>query len=160
MDTSTPAGERKVYGPFDVDDGRQKLMQSASRFVPAKGEHIQSSELCATCHTLITHALDDDGKVVGELPEQIPYLEWKHSAYAGEKSCQSCHMPVVEGSMQVSSVLGSLPRGGLAPRLPRWQSPDAKDLQYSSTGACRSGFSTRASSHRRPDDSEPHDLYR
>jgi hypothetical protein len=106
MDTSTEAGDRKVYGPFDVDNGRQKLMQSASRFVPAKGEHIQSSELCATCHTLITHALDDDGQVVGELPEQTPYLEWKHSAYAGERSCQSCHMPVVEGSMQVSSVLG------------------------------------------------------
>ncbi len=106
MDTSTASGERQVYGPFDVDNGRQKLMQSASRFLPARGDHIQSSELCATCHTVITHALDDDGKVVGELPEQTPYLEWKHSAFAGEKSCQSCHMPVVEGAMQVSSVLG------------------------------------------------------
>jgi hypothetical protein len=106
MDTSTGEGERKVYGPYDVDQGRQRLMQSASRFVPAKGEHIQSSELCATCHTLITHALDDNGDVVGELPEQTPYLEWKHSAYAGEKSCQTCHMPEVEGAMQVSSVLG------------------------------------------------------
>ena len=106
MDTTTAEGERRAYGPYDVDKGRQKLMQSASRFLPAQGEHIQGSELCATCHTLITHALDDEGNVVGELPEQTPYLEWKHSAYAGEKSCQSCHMPEVEGAMQVSSVLG------------------------------------------------------
>jgi hypothetical protein len=111
MDTSTPEGERQVYGPFDVDSGRQKLMQSASRFLPAKGDHIQSSELCGTCHTVITHALDDNAQVVGELPEQTPYLEWKHSAYPGEKSCQTCHMPVVEGSMQVSSVLGPFREG-------------------------------------------------
>jgi len=106
MDTTTAEGERQVFGPYEVDDGRQRLMRSASRFLPAKGEHIQSSEVCATCHTLITHTLDDAGEVVGELPEQVPYLEWKHSAYAGEKSCQTCHMPVVEGRMQVSSVAG------------------------------------------------------
>jgi hypothetical protein len=109
MDTVTDAGQRQVYGPFDVDAGRQSLMQSMSLFLPAKGMHIQSSELCATCHTVITHTLDADGQVVGELPEQVPYLEWKHSAYAGAQSCQSCHMPVVEGTVPVSSVLG-LPR--------------------------------------------------
>ena len=52
--------------------------------------HVQSSELCATCHTLFTHALDADGEVVGELPEQVPYLEWKHSAY-----CRSPQLPVL-----------------------------------------------------------------
>ncbi len=41
------------------------------------------SELCATCHTLITKALDPQGQVIGELPEQVMYLEWKHSAYSG-----------------------------------------------------------------------------
>jgi hypothetical protein len=106
LDTTTPEGERRVYGPYDVDEGRMQLMRSASSFLPEKGEHIQSSELCATCHTLFTHTLDDEGEVVGELPEQVPYLEWKHSAYAGEKSCQDCHMPVIEGEMAISSVLG------------------------------------------------------
>jgi nitrate/TMAO reductase-like tetraheme cytochrome c subunit len=106
LDTTTPEGERKIYGPYDVGEGRMSLMRSASRFLPAKGEHTQSAELCATCHTLFTHTLDADGEVVGELPEQVPYLEWKHSAYAGEKSCQDCHMPVVEGEMAISSVLG------------------------------------------------------
>jgi len=106
LDTTTPAGERTAYGPFNVDQGRGRLMRSASRYSPAKGLHIQSSEVCATCHTLITHTLDDQGSVVGELPEQVPYLEWKHSAYAGETSCQSCHMPEVAGKLQISSVAG------------------------------------------------------
>ena len=111
MDTQTGAGTRVAYGPFKVDPGRSRLMQSASRFLPAQGRHIQSSELCATCHTLITHALDENGNSVGELPEQVPYLEWKHSDYAGKTSCQSCHMPVVEGKMQVSSVAGPFREG-------------------------------------------------
>jgi hypothetical protein len=109
VDTTTAAGERSVFGPYDVDAGRTRIMQSSSRFRPSRAEHIQSSELCATCHTLYTHALDDDGNVVGELPEQVPYLEWRHSSYANQSSCQSCHMPVVEGSTEIASVLG-LPR--------------------------------------------------
>ena len=41
-------------------------------------------------------------------------MEWKHSAYAGEqRSCQSCHMPVVEEDTPIASVLGA-PRKGLA----------------------------------------------
>ena len=106
LDTTTPEGERHVFGPYEVDSGRTSLMRSASRFVPTKGQHVQSSELCATCHTLFTHTLDAAGEVIGEFPEQVPYLEWKHSAYADVTSCQSCHMPVVEGEMVISSVLG------------------------------------------------------
>ena len=106
LDTTTPAGERRVFGPYDVNEGRTSLMRSASRFLPHKGDHIQSSELCASCHTLFTHTLDANGEVVGELPEQVPYLEWKHSAFSGVTSCQFCHMPVVDGEMAISSVLG------------------------------------------------------
>ncbi len=106
LDTATPEGDRRVFGPYQVDQGRNSLMRSASRFQPAAGGHIQSSELCATCHTLITHTLDAEGKVLGEFPEQVPYLEWKHSAFAETRSCQSCHMPVVGGEIAISSVLG------------------------------------------------------
>jgi hypothetical protein len=75
---------------------------------------VQQSELCATCHTLYTEALAPDGKAIGRLPEQVPYLEWRHSAFPREqRSCQSCHMPAVEGDMRISSVLGQ-PRTGLA----------------------------------------------
>jgi hypothetical protein len=61
--------------------------------------------MCATCHTLYTEAFDAAGEKVGTLPEQVPYLEWRHSAFATERSCQSCHMPEVE-SVPISSVAG------------------------------------------------------
>ena len=113
VDTSTPWGSRKIFGPYEVDAGRTRVMKSSSWFVPEKGDHIHGSELCATCHTLFTHAYNEQGEVVGELPEQVPYLEWKHSAYNGKQECASCHMPKVEEKMPISSTLGQ-PREGLA----------------------------------------------
>jgi mono/diheme cytochrome c family protein len=106
VDAATPLGRRTVYGPFVVDGGRAHTMQSASGYAPAQGTHQSSSEMCASCHTLITQAFGPDGKVVGELPEQVPYLEWDHSAYRTTRSCQSCHMPEVEEPMPVTRVLG------------------------------------------------------
>jgi len=106
VDTSMPIGARQVFGPFAIDAGRQSLMRSSARFIPSEGAHIRDSELCATCHTLITEALDAAGRPVGELPEQVPYLEWKHSAYEGVQSCQSCHMPAVETPVPITGVLG------------------------------------------------------
>jgi len=106
IDSTTAWGQRHLFGPFQVDSGRVTIMHSSAQFEPREGDHIQSSELCATCHTLRTHALGPEGDVIGELPEQVPYQEWEHSAYAGEQSCQSCHMPVVEDSIAVTGVLG------------------------------------------------------
>jgi hypothetical protein len=40
-------------------------------------------------HTVITIAFGPDGRALGELPEQVPYLEWKHSAYCGRQSMGS-----------------------------------------------------------------------
>jgi hypothetical protein len=62
--------------------------------------------VCASCHTLITQAFNAKGDVAGELPEQVPYLEWRHSQYRDSASCQSCHMPEVAGDMRISTVLG------------------------------------------------------
>jgi hypothetical protein len=106
VDTATPLGQREIFGPFEVDQGRTRIMQSAAQMVPDKGLHVQDSELCASCHTLYTHTRGPDGQVIGELPEQVPYLEWKHSDYAGRESCQSCHMPQLEQRMHISAVLG------------------------------------------------------
>ena len=105
-------GERRIYGPFQIDAGRTRIMRSATRFTPTEGTHIQQSELCATCHTLYTKALGPDGQAIGELPEQVPYQEWLHSAYRQEKSCQACHMPAV-ADVPITSVLGD-PRPNLA----------------------------------------------
>lgn len=106
VDEARPSGQRQVFGPFDIDSGRQRVMHSSSNYMPTRGDHIKSSELCATCHTLYTMAHGADGKEVGRIPEQVPFLEWKHSAYPEKSSCQTCHMPVVEGPINISSVLG------------------------------------------------------
>lgn len=106
VDATRPHGQRLVYGPDDVDRGRTRIMRSSSGFAPAKAGHLGESEMCATCHTLITKAFGPGGQVVGELPEQVPYQEWVHSSYRQTTSCQSCHMPEVEGEMAVSPVWG------------------------------------------------------
>lgn len=105
---------RLAFGPFDVRPGAARIMRSTTGFLPAESLHVQSSDLCASCHVLHTHSLGPGGEVTGELPEQTPYLEWLHSDHAREeRSCQSCHMPVVAGSMAVSSVMG-VPREGFS----------------------------------------------
>jgi hypothetical protein len=106
IDETTAPGRRAAYGPFDVDPGRTTLMQSASRFLPTRADHLNRSELCATCHTVYTHALNSAGEDLGEFPEQVPYLEWRHSEFYGVRSCQSCHMPVVAGKMPITGVMG------------------------------------------------------
>ena len=113
IDTITASGRRVVFGPFAVDDGRRTVMRSASGFAPDEATHIQRSELCATCHTVFTSAFGPAGEVVGRLPEQVPYLEWLHSDYRGQQSCQTCHMPEVAGETHLTRVLGQ-PREGLS----------------------------------------------
>lgn len=106
IDTTTAPGMRSIFGPFAVDPALQGIMHSATQFRPTESPHIQSSEVCATCHTLYTHALDDEGRAAGQLPEQVPYLEWRHSTYRDRASCQACHMPVVNAPVAISNTLG------------------------------------------------------
>jgi hypothetical protein len=113
VDTKTPLGQRRAFGPYQVDDGRRSLMRSSSRFLPTEATYIRESEICATCHTLYTEALDENSRVIGELPEQVPYLEWRQSAYKNSRSCQSCHMPVVDIEVPFTGVLGK-PRSGVS----------------------------------------------
>ena len=104
---------RLEYGPFAIDAGHQRVMQSSTGgFLPTEAAHIRDSALCGTCHTLSTQALGPDGKKIGSFPEQMPYLEWLHSNYPGKSSCQSCHMPEVHEEVAVTSVLGP-PRAGM-----------------------------------------------
>ena len=115
FDRTTPMGRRPIFGPYAVDRGRTRVMHTSSGFVPTQADHVRRSELCASCHTLYTTALDSAGRKVGELPEQVPFLEWQHSDYRTERSCQSCHMPpaVPPGdSIPITSV-GGQPRPGV-----------------------------------------------
>src|SRR5262245_412087 len=69
-------------GPFEIDKGLTTLMKSSSEVQPVESAHMRQSALCATCHTLITKALGPSGEAVGELPEQVMFLEWQHSAFS------------------------------------------------------------------------------
>jgi hypothetical protein len=104
----TPAdGVRAIFGPVKVDKGRTTIMRSVTGFAQEEAPHIKQSELCATCHTLITQAFGPNGQVIGSLPEQMNYQEWEHSDFKREqRSCQSCHMPAAAGPIRSSSVLG------------------------------------------------------
>jgi hypothetical protein len=109
VDTVTSVGRRPIYGPYDVDRGHTTVMHSSTGFVPTQSEHVRQSELCATCHTLYTKTLDSAGNQIGTLPEQMPFQEWRHSAYRARQSCQSCHMPLVVAagdSVPITAVQG------------------------------------------------------
>lgn len=114
VDRRRPLDQRVVFGPYTVDEGRRTIMRSASGFVPEPGTVVSSAEMCASCHTLFTHTLGPDGQVLREFPEQVPYLEWKHSRYRTDTSCQSCHLPGLAVEMPITSVWGQ-PRAGLSP---------------------------------------------
>ena len=111
IDTAIPIESRPLFGPFAPDKGLQRVMHSATGFQQSEGAHIRQSELCATCHTLYTTARGPGGEALGRFPEQVPFQEWQHSAYAGTASCQSCHMPPIAGEAPIASVLGQ-PRAG------------------------------------------------
>jgi hypothetical protein len=116
IDTTLPQKERPVFGPYATAPGTSMRLHTANGFVPVQAAHLATSEACATCHTLITHTLNAEGEVIGELPEQVPYLEWRHSRFAeaggsggGAQHCQHCHMPEVEGEAPISRVM-AVPR--------------------------------------------------
>ncbi len=100
-------GHHPEFGPFAVDPGLAQVMHSStSGFQPERGDQIRSAQLCASCHTLITKALAPDGRELGSFPEQVPYQEWLHSGNRNQQTCQSCHMPAVQGETPIARILG------------------------------------------------------
>lgn len=110
-DTSFSGGfaighDQTIYGPYTEPFGWPMLAMSG--YEPVYGEHMGSSALCATCHTLFTDAVDESGQVTGRLPEQTPYLEWLNSSFPdAEIECQTCHMPVEANAVPIANT----PRG-------------------------------------------------
>lgn len=108
IDGETPLGERLTFGPFTIEEAQSALMQGASGYIPVQGLHLSSSEMCATCHTLYTPIINAAGEVVGEFPEQVPYLEWFYSNYRSQQTCQDCHMPEADGGVRISATSTNL----------------------------------------------------
>jgi len=105
IDTTKKAPEREIFGPYK--NPVVEPMQKGVGYTPEYGSHTNDSALCATCHTLFTPYVDAQGNVAGEFPEQVAYLEWKHSEFGVDAArrhdigddpgqgriCQECHMP-------------------------------------------------------------------
>ncbi len=106
---------REIFGPYR--DVLTMPMQRHVNYTPKFGAQIQDSALCATCHTLFTPVLDDRGQIVGEFPEQVPYLEWQQSDFARRgQQCQDCHMARQDEPVKISAR-----PPWLEPRAPFWK---------------------------------------
>ncbi len=76
---------------------------------------------------------------MGELPEQVPYLEWAHSEYRDSRSCQGCHMPQLEEERSDQLGAGRAATGPLEARLPRRERVHATDPEQVPGAAERRG---------------------
>ena len=94
--------DRIIYGPFKGPITNP--MQNDVNYTPQYGQQITGSEMCATCHTLFTPYVDNNGNVVGTAPEQTPYQEWQNSIYPSKDvECQTCHLPALEEAVIISN---------------------------------------------------------
>lgn len=84
-----------IYGRYS--DPVVAPMQFYVSYTPTLGAHIAKSELCGSCHTVITRALDASGAPVGPpFYEQAAFLEWQNSTVASTTTCQDCHVPTLD----------------------------------------------------------------
>jgi hypothetical protein len=112
IETPQSKNDHPEFGPFVIQNAQASIMQtSTGGFRPTAAEHIADSALCATCHTLYTRSIAPGGKQLGFFPEQMPYQEWLHSDYPNKNTCQSCHMPEVQGTAPIAAVMGQLRPG-------------------------------------------------
>ncbi|MFO0552748.1 MAG: hypothetical protein U0271_30430 [Polyangiaceae bacterium] len=108
--------DRLLFGPHMSPNTQP--MQFFIEFTPTYATHIGKSELCATCHTVITPVVGANGELLGgDFLEQASYLEWQNSSNPDEGTeCASCHLPATaaDGSAIVSPLttypVGSQPR--------------------------------------------------
>jgi Secretion system C-terminal sorting domain/Cytochrome c554 and c-prime len=96
--------DRKAYGPYTAP--LQAPMQGFAGYSPVYGEHIPKSELCASCHTLITETVDLEGNYTGNnFVEQATYHEWLNSVYNTPENpieCQGCHIPRINSTVDLA----------------------------------------------------------
>ena len=94
---------RVIYGPYTIPFGAP--MEEFVGFDPVFSEHIFESEVCASCHTLVTTAIDEDGNLTNtSFVEQATYHEWLNSSYSQDgTNCQTCHMEYILDPVIIST---------------------------------------------------------
>lgn len=100
---------RVAYGPY-ISPLASPMIESAG-YTPVYSEHINDAGVCAGCHTLLTETVDMSGDLTGGyFVEQATYHEWLNSIYNDDVSCQSCHMPRIDGPVQLAAGYDTEPR--------------------------------------------------
>ena len=108
--------ERIIYGPYP--NPYTQPMVTFVNYFTMHSANMNSSELCATCHTLFTPTVNYSGQIVGTFPEQTPYIEWKNSSYKTfNVQCQTCHMPQTTTPIDIST----MPAWDTTKRTPYWK---------------------------------------
>lgn len=101
---------RPAYGQYADPVGA--YMIANAEYTPVYGAHMSESAVCATCHDLKTHKLDENGEVIPDViqnrfQEQQTFSEWQNSDYRDggnlAATCQACHMPKVETTVALAS---------------------------------------------------------
>lgn len=100
---------KEIYGPYQSPLTAQMVANTG--YTPVYSEKINESRLCGSCHSLFTNSVDEHGEPTGEtFTEQALYHEWENSNYGKQNiSCQSCHFPRLNESIQISSRPGFAP---------------------------------------------------
>lgn len=109
--------DREMFGPHQSPDTQP--MQFFVNYTPVYSGHITTSEVCATCHTVVVPFLDAQGQPTGDgFLEQATYIEWKNSKYSTTAQCASCHLPTTDSSgAAISSPISKYPEN-LSSRTP------------------------------------------
>lgn len=100
---------KKEFGPFL--NPLAGPMQLYVGLTPVFSEHMNTSQICSSCHTLIGHTVDLDGNYNGHtFVEQATFHEWLNSTFAEDNvTCQHCHMPQVTDSVIIANNILALP---------------------------------------------------
>ena len=164
-DATAPRGDAApMFGPFPIDRGPHDDHALGDGLRAHRRRAHARSRSCARRATrCITKALGPDGEVIGRLPEQVPYLEWRHSAFPREQQ-----LPVLPHAGRPradarSHRCSGRPRQGVArhivPRRQLLHAADAEPLPRRSWASrrCRrsSTPSTRVDRRASPDATRP-----
>ena len=94
----------EIYGQY-LNPFANPMLNNVG-YEPVYSDHISSSKICGTCHTLLTNSVDLQGIPTGtQFVEQAIYHEWENSQYPQNgMSCQTCHMPSIDDIVTLSQM--------------------------------------------------------
>lgn len=100
---------RQMFGPHEAP--QTQPMQFFVDYTPTYADHVASSDLCATCHTVIVPLLDEQGSPTGgQFVEQAPFFEWQNSSFGSVTACGHCHLPTIGAdALPVKSPIAKYP---------------------------------------------------